>query len=418
MLGDYIRLIRDYPRFLTYSSLHMFFSAPGQSFSFALFAPSFAAVFALGSGGFGTLYSAATLASAALMPFFGPIIDRIDLRVCSVVVGLMMALSLLTTSLAPSLPVLFAGVLFLRLSGQGLMTQIGGVSTTRFFGSQRGKALAIVGLGFSFAIALFPMTLAHLIARIGWQQTLMLISASVVFLFLPGSLALIKGTDRFQHPPARSGAASAGDGVAWTRKDVLRAPFFYFAVPVTLLMPFFSTGLIIHLGRIAEHKGWSLEWAASCFIASAVMGRIASFCMGPLVDRFTARRLFPFVLVPYGIALTVLMLNTHPYAALVWLGMAGLSFGSVSVTMPALWAEVFGLDSLGAISSLVGSAGVFATALSPALFGWLLDGGLDVDRLVLGGVVLAVMVSLLALIAPAPARHPRASTSTTATRGG
>jgi MFS family permease len=411
MFGEYIRLIRDYPRFLTFSSLHMFFSGPGQSFSFALFAPSFAAVFALGSGGFGTLYSVATLVSAALMPLFGPIIDRVNLRICSVFVGLLMTASLLTTSLAPSLPILFVGVLFLRLSGQGLMTQIGGVSTSRFFGSQRGKALAIVGLGFSFALALFPMTLAYLIARIGWQQTLMLMAASVVVLFLPGSLALIKKTDRFQHPPARSGGASTGETVVWTRKDVLAAPFFYFAVPVTLLIPFFSTGLIIHLGKIAEHKGWSLEWAASCFIASAIMGRVASFCVGPLVDRFTARRLFPFVLVPYVLALTVLMLHTHPYAALVWLGMAGLSFGSVSVTMPALWAEVFGVDSLGAISSIVGSAGVFATALSPALFGWLLDHGLDVDRLVFGGVVLAVLVSLIALVAPAPSRHPRARAS-------
>jgi MFS family permease len=188
---------------------------------------------------------------------------------------------------------------------------------------------------------------------------------------------------------------------------VLGNPFFYFAVPVTLLIPFFSTGLIIHLGVIAEHKGWSLEWVASCFIASAVTGRVSSFCMGPLVDRFTARRLFPFALVPYAFALTVLMQSTHPYAALVWLGMAGLSFGAVSVTMPALWAEVFGVASLGAISSVVGSAGVFATALSPALFGWLLDGGLDVDLLVLGGVLLAVLVSLVALIAPAPTRHSR-----------
>jgi len=407
MLREYIRLIRNYPRFLTFSSLHMFFSGPGQSFSFALFAPSFAAVFALGSGGFGTLYSVATLASAALMPLFGPIIDRINLRICSVFVGLLMAASLLTTSMASSLPVLFVGVLFLRLSGQGLMTQIGGVSTTRFFGSQRGKALAIVGLGFSFALAFFPMTLAHLIARIGWRQTLMLMAASLVVLFLPASLGLIKKTDRFQLPP-RSAAASTGETIAWTRSEVLKAPFFYFAVPVTLLIPFFSTGLIIHLGKIAEHKGWSLEWVATCFIASAVMGRVASFCVGPLVDRFTARRLFPFMLVPYVLALTVLMLNTHPYAALVWLGMAGLSFGCVSVTMPALWAEVFGVASLGAISSIVGSAGVFATALSPALFGWLLDHGLDVDRLVLGGVVLAVLVSLVALVAPAPTRHPRA----------
>lgn len=412
MLREYIRLIRSYPRFLTYSSLHMFFSGPGQSFSFALFGPSFATAFALGAGGFGTLYSTATLVSAALMPLFGPLIDRIDLRICSVSVGLLMAVSLFTTSVAPSLPVLFAGVLLLRLTGQGLMTQIGGVSTTRFFGGQRGKALAIVGLGFSFAIALFPITLAHLIARIGWQQTLMLMAVSVMVLFLPASLALLRSSDRFQHPPRRSVGDSDRDAVGWTRKEVLRAPFFYFAVPIALLIPFFSTGLIIHMSKIAEHKGWSLEWVATSFIASAAMGRVASFCVGPLVDRFTARRLFPFVMLPYAFGLTTLMLSTHPYAALVWLGMAGLSFGSVTVTMPALWAEVFGVDSLGAISSVVGSAGVFATALSPALFGWLLDGGLDVDLLVSGGVALAVLVSTIGFFAPSPARHRRERSNT------
>jgi MFS family permease len=409
VISDYIQLIRDYPRFLVFSSLHMFFSGPGQSFSFALFAPSFAAAFALGAGGFGTLYSAATLASAGLLPFFGPIIDRINLRTYSVLVGLVMALSLVMTSAARSLPVLFIGVLLLRFSGQGLMTQIGGISTTRFFGGQRGKALAIIGLGFSFSLALFPVTVAYLIARFGWQNAMLLVAALVVFVFLPSSLGLLKKTDLFQHPPAHAEATTQGEAVSWTRKDVLKAPFFYFAVPIALVIPFFSTGLIIHLGKIAEHKDWSLEWVASCFIASAITGRVGSFGMGPLVDRFTARRVFPFVLVPYVIALTVLASQTHPYAAVVWMGMGGLSFGCVTVTMPALWAETFGIRSLGAIVSVVGSAGVFATALSPALFGWLLDGGLDVDRLILGGVALAVLVSLIGLAAPAPTRHPSAS---------
>jgi hypothetical protein len=84
--------------------------------------------------------------------------------------------------------------------------------------------------------------------------------------------------------------------------------------------------------------------------------------------------------------------------------MAGISFGCVTVTMPSLWAEVFGIDSLGAISSVVGSAGIFATALSPVLFGWLLDWGLDVDRLLLGGIGMTVGVSLMGLIAPEPKR--------------
>jgi MFS family permease len=301
--------------------------------------------------------------------------------------------------------------LCLRFSGQGLMTQIGGVSTTRFFGGQRGKALAIVGLGFSLALALFPISLAFLIDGWGWRKALMLVGLFVVFVFLPTSFSLLKKTDTFQYAPGRAGRVAAGEGPGWTRKEVLKVPFFYFAVPIALMIPFFSTGLVIHLGSVAAHKGWTLKWVASCFVVSAVSGRIASFCMGPLVDRFTARRLFPLVLIPYAIALTVLMLNTHPYAAIAWLGMAGISFGCVTVTMPSLWAEVFGIDSLGAITSVVGSAGIFATALSPLLFGWLLDWGLNVDRLVLGGVVMAVGISLLALIAPEPKRGPGAGDS-------
>jgi len=147
MLKEYIGLIKSYPRFLAYSTLHVFFSSPGQSFSFAMFAPSFSAAFDLGTGGFGTLYSIATLTSAGLLPFFGPLIDRINLKICSSVVGLIMAFSLFTLSFAGSIPILFIGVLFLRLSGQGLMTQIGGVSTSRFYGEKRGKALAIIGFG-------------------------------------------------------------------------------------------------------------------------------------------------------------------------------------------------------------------------------------------------------------------------------
>ena len=83
-------------------------------------------------------------------------------------------------------------------------------------------------------------------------------------------------------------------------------------------------------------------------------------------------------------------------------------FGLVPLVVGrATAAEVFGVDSLGAISSVVGSAGVFATALSPALFGWLLDVGLDVDLLVLGGVALAVLVSAIGLLAPSTPGHRR-----------
>jgi hypothetical protein len=69
---------------------------------------------------------------------------------------------------------------------------------------------------------------------------------------------------------------------------------------------------------------------------------------------------------------------------------------------------MFGVGSLGAITSVVSSAGVFSTAISPALFGWLIDRGLNIDVLLLVGVILSVIVSALAFLAPTPAgKTPR-----------
>ncbi len=405
MIRDYVRLIAEYPRFLAFSTLHMFFSSPGQSFALGVFGPAISAAFVLGSTEFGLLYSTATLVSASLLSLFGPLIDRVNLRIYSAAVGLLMVAALLVTAYAPSTVVLFVGVLGLRLSGQGLMTQIGGVSTSRFFGDRRGKALAVVGTGFALGTAIFPLTLAFLIERFGWQQTLILLAGLVLLVFHSTSFGLLRRTDRFQDPVAPHDA-EGGHG-SWRRRDVLRQPFFYFAIPVLLLPPFYGTGLVIHLGRLVEYKGWDMKWVASCFIVSAVLGRLGSFCMGPLVERFTARRLYPNFMPPYTIALSVLMTSTHPMAAPVWLGLGGLCFGCHGVAMSSLWAEVFGVRSLGAIGSLASASAVFASALSPVLFGWLLDAGFTIDDLVFSGVVTTVGVSILAHFAPLPGRTPR-----------
>jgi MFS family permease len=402
MFRDYLRLIAEYPRFLAFGCLHQFFSSPGQSYSLGVFGPAISLAFALSSTEFGLLYSTATLLSGTLLPFFGPLIDRVNLRGYSVVVGVLMIVALVVTALAPTLAVLFLGVLGLRFSGQGLMSQIGGVSTNRFFGAQRGKALAVVGTGFALGTAVFPITMAFLIERFGWQQTLIVMAGIVGVVFIPTSIGLLKKTDQFQHPPSSWASEKGEDQQGWTRKEVLRHPFFYFVMPLFLVPPFYGTGFMIHLGRLVEHKGWDMTWVASCFIASAVMGRVGSFCMGPIVDRFSARRLFPYTLLPYAIALTILGTSAHPFAAPLWLGIGGFSFGCMGVAMSSLWAEAFGVYSLGAIASLAGASGVFASAASPVLFGWLLDRGFTIDELILSGVAMTLLVSILAYFAPLP----------------
>ncbi len=412
---DYLHLLRTYPRYLIFGILHMFYSSPGQSFSVAVLVPALTAAFALSAGGFGLLYSTATLASGFVLPFFGPMMDRYNLRIYSVCVGAGLMIGCLITATATIIPLLFVGILMLRLFGQGLMTQIAGVATTRFFGDQRGKALAIVGLGFSLGFAVFPITLAFLISILDWRQTMILAAAACLFVFMPISLGLLKKTDRYQQPPQTNHESGEVEAKLWTRKDVLKTPFFYFSVPMALLIPFVSTGLIIHLGSIADYKGWSLEWVAACFAVSAITGRIGSFCMGPVVDRYKARTVFPYVLIPYICGLAILALGTHAITAPMWLFFSGIGVGCTNVTMSVLWAEAFGVQSLGAISSLVASASVFATALSPVLFGWLIDLGVPVTAIVAGGIVLTILVSILAFLAPDPSNRADSQSLSTIT---
>ncbi len=404
-LKEYLHLLHAYPRYLTFGVLHMFYSSPGQSFSVAIFVPSLTVAFGLSAGGFGLLYSAATLASALLLPLLGPLMDRHNLRIFSVCVGAGLALGCMVSAAATIIPLLFAGILLLRLCGQGLMTQIAAVATTRFFGDQRGKALAIVGLGFSLGTALFPVTLAFLISIFQWRPTMVLMAVSILLLFIPASLGLIKKSDPYQQPPRVTPESDETNAKEWTRKDVLKTPFFYFAVPMALLIPFVSTGLIIHIGSIADYKGWSLEWVAACLAVSAITGRIGSFCMGPVVDRYKARTVFPFVLIPYVCGLAILALGHHVATVPFWFLFSGLGVGSTNVTMSVLWAEAFGVLSLGAITSVVASAQVFATALSPVLFGWLIDLGVSITAIVAGSIALTMLVSILAFLAPEPSKR-------------
>jgi MFS family permease len=162
--------------------------------------------------------------------------------------------------------------------------------------------------------------------------------------------------------------------------------------------------LIIHLGSIADYKGWSLEWVAACFAISAITGRIGSFWMGSVVDRYKARTVYPYVLIPYICGLVILASGTHAAMAPIWLFFSGLGVGCTNVTMSVLWAEAFGVQSLGVITSLITSASVFATALSPVLFGWLIDLGVPITAIVVGSIALTMFVSILAFLSPYPSK--------------
>lgn len=385
-----------------------FLSSFGQTFLVSLFVPSFLEDFALTQGGFGALYAGATLASAVFLPWAGAMIDRVRLTRFSVGVVMLMATSAGILAVAWNPWVLLLGLFGVRLAGQGLSSHTALTAMARYHGATRGRALALSGLGFSAGEALLPLAASVAIGTLGWRASWGVIGGLALVAFVPSLLLLLRRSG-VEVDPARMAIPRKDDGSrSWSRRDVLRDPRFLGILPAALLTPFWITGLFLYQTSIAEAKGWSLPLLASAFLAYAATRVAASLAAGGLVDRFSARQIFPLTLLPMAAALPLLLGSTAS-APVAYLYMAGLgvSVGMGATVKPALWAELYGVEHLGAIKSLMGTLMVVSTAASPLLLGILLDRGTPLDAVVWAGILTTIAGAMGAGLA---LRSPRGAT--------
>ena len=119
--------------------------------------------------------------------------------------------------------------------------------------------------------------------------------------------------------------------------------------------------------------------------------------MGYLVDKFTSRKLVLFVNLPLLCGLTILYYFDKSFYAYIFFALIGVSNGLANVLGSSLWAEIYGVRFLGGIKALTTALMVFSTAFGTAIFGFLIDKGLSIEKISLIGIIY-VSFSLLTLI--------------------
>ena len=390
---EYLRFVFAHRQFLTYGVALACFSSFGQTFFIALYGAELRAEFNLTHGELGLIYSSATLVSGLTMFWLGRFVDSVDLKLLSIIACLGLALACLAMALTPAAIFLYGAFFLLRLCGQGMMTHTAITSIARQFGPDRGKAVSIVSLGLPLGEAIFPLSAVLLMALVGWRVSWIVAALLLAFVVTPAVAWLLasEGAARSQQQSSHDLASVARDGRIWSRRDVLRDRRFYLIVPAVMASSYVTTGLFFHQTHLAEAKGWSLAWLATCFVGYALSTVVAALAVGPMVDRLGAHRLLPWFLLPLGLGLVILGLFTHPLAALGYMTLVGVGAGASYTIVNALWAEVYGVTHLGAIRSLVFSLTIIASALSPVSLGWLIDLGVDINTIVAGCLVYIVL---------------------------
>ena len=391
---EYLRLLRQHPRYIGYGLLHYFFSSPGQTFFLSLFVPYWLIALHIDNLEFGSLYSGATLLSAFTLPWLGKLLDQVRLRHFSLGVGIAYMMFCLIMAQMEHPIWLFLALFGLRLCGQGLMGLTASTAIARYFEGDRGKALSLIGFGVSLGELALPLLIVFVLGFLSWQVSWMLTACAIGIIFLPLVLWLIPKNDPFQFATPLSPSQTSTPQTGATRKQVLKDPIFYLILAIFLCPAFFYTGVIIHKNLLGEANGWSeilLAQALSVFGLSRLLGNLF---VGPLIDRLSAVRVFGYALLPMILACLAFLLSNQVWVLFLFFWMGGLSGSLVSLTGTAILAEMYGTAHLGAIRSMVTTVMVVATAAAPIVLGWALSN--PADHWATMGIAAAVMIILSA----------------------
>lgn len=399
---NWISFIKNNKQPLLFGLTLTLFSGFGQTFLIALFVPFLSEKFQLSNGAFGSLYGLATLCSALTLTFVGKVIDKYSLRYYTAFTILLLALSLMIMSFAPHVAILFVSLWGMRLAGQGLMTHIAITTMSRHFHATRGKALSITTLGHPMGEALFPVLISAIIYSWGWQEALLISALALLFFVMP----FVSRSKFFQSYKIHSASVEKNE-VTWSQRQVLKSKVFYMVAPNSFILSMIATALFFYQVQLSQFKGWSPQWFATCFIAYAIANSASMLLSGTLVDRFSARRIFPYYLLPFALGLVLVILFSHAWIVPVFLVLTAISVGLGSTIKSAIQVEMFGTASLGVVRSLFSMSIVLSTAAGPALFGLILDLGFTFQQVLMVSLVAVIGVMIQSFRVLPPFRRKR-----------
>lgn len=379
-MKDFYYFLRGNFRKVSFGWLLTFLSGFGQTFLISLYVPEILKSFSISEGTFGAIYAGCTVTASMIMLSVGHTVDHKPAKKVTALTVIGLGLSSILLGFSQSIIFLIIAITGLRLTGQGLLTHISMTIMSKQFVADRGKALSFSSLGFSVGEAIFPVLISLLIAFFDWRVAAI---TSGVFLLL--YLVRLKFTNLEAFDAQLSTAAKPS---FWTLlKDYKSIVFdrkFGVMVPASFMLSFSVTAIIFYQYVFVENKGWSVQLYATFFTVYAVTRFLFSLFGGIWVDKFTAKKMFRYYLIPVCLGLLPLALMNSIIGALIFLVLMGVTVGMSGTVKTSLIAEIYGTEKMGAIRSVFTMFMVISTAMGPLIIGLLIDLGISFESIILG----------------------------------
>ena len=325
-------------------ALVAFSSGPGQSFVFSIFIDSMIEETGFSRSELSGLYMVSTGLSALMVAIVSRMADRVGPRLMLVLIGVAFTGACFGMAFAVGFVAFYLSFSALRALGQGALTINATLLVNQWFVAHRGRAIALMGLGFPLSNAILPPLSRFLIDHLGWRDAYAVLGVIVLLLIVPAALLLVRNRpedvglfpDGADAPPpseqARPGLPDVDD-----RRVLSSLTFWLMAAP--LATPgLVTTALIFHQTSIFEERGLSTTLAAAVFVVFAFASASTSMVAGFVVERTGPRALFIFAM---GMLLAVLALSlavNSAWMAVVYVAAMGIAGGSQRIVQGVMWA--------------------------------------------------------------------------------
>ena len=388
------RFLTNDPKLLLYGFLITFFASYGQTYFISLFNAEIRIFYSLSDGEFGLVYAVATLLSSFILISFAKLIDHLDLRVYSFIITLGFFFACLgMVFLINNILYLFLIIFMLRFFGQGAMDHAGGTTMARYFGNDKGKALSVATFGGILGVMFLPYFALNYFKDIELNQLWLYATLSII-VFIP-FIFFTLSNHKNRHEKFKIGLKDNPLNKKLRTRDILKDKKFYIYLPLSISASFICTGLMFHQIFIIGQKEWSLQMLGNSYIFLGFFSIVGLFIGGPLVDKYDTKKTAITALVPLLLLLIVLITFEGEFFLIIYMSLFGLTMGIGRPFIGSLWAEIYGVESLGTVKALLHAGAVFASALSPLVFGYLIDWGFSITTIVTISILIIIVSTLL-----------------------
>lgn len=385
------------------SALGMFATAPGQTFTVAVFVDPIGATLGLSKTEVSTAYTIAGSLAALAVLQVGRAIDRFGIRRSAICIGIAFGLVCLGMSQVQGMATLAIGFAALRIAGPGALSLASTVLPTRWFVRRRGLALGLVALGMGLSHAVMPTATQHLIDAFGWRHAWMGLALLVWLLVLVPAIFLTR------ERPEALGLRADGDAPSdrhtahrpaetrldWTLGQAARTSSFWILMGAGITQSLVGTGIIFHQVSFFAEQGL-IDRIALVFAVFAVAQTSSMTLTGVLLDRIPPRvALVGLQVLLIGSIALMPVLAAMPLLLPAYAALMGVSMGGMNTFGNVVWPTFFGTRHLATIRSVDSGIKMTAAAFGPLPLALAFDylGGY-VPGLVLFGLMTAVSAAL------------------------